>query len=527
MSRLPGRLDGPLPAPGSGRPVAGRRFRRGLRSFTVIFALLLLADVAVVGHLIFSDLSKRVINEARIRTRQEAEQLAAQLPPASEVATPVDLYRVVQTTTTFARYLDRLLQNYTIIQRVDIINARGERVFTRARRADIQRSPGEPAPEGELIPAPDGELTPAPGGPLVRELPGPPEPDAPPTLPEQESGRLLLDRLGIPVPVVELGPRGPGDVDRFRRSRNVYNIRVPVSGGEGFVQVQMSPDELQREIETLRRDLMVKILIGAGISLILIVVAYLFVVKLFNKTRRLESESQMADRLAYVGTLAAGLAHEIRNPLSAMKLNLQMLESGLPDGGGDGEARDLLKETQAEVDRLGGLVTEFLSYARPGRLELKPADLNEIAEETVNFLKADAEQRRVRTELDLRPDLPIVDLDSKQIRQAILNVVRNAVAAVEGNGGGTVRVASAVNSTGEVRLTVEDDGPGIPPDRLPHIFQVFYSSKPGGTGLGLPIAQRVVEGHGGRIEVESAPGSGTRFTLTFPVSPRGGARAAS
>jgi signal transduction histidine kinase len=88
---------------------------------------------------------------------------------------------------------------------------------------------------------------------------------------------------------------------------------------------------------------------------------------------------------------------------------------------------------------------------------------------------------------------------------------------VEGNGGGTVRLATSAGSNGEVQLVIEDDGPGIPEDRLGRIFQVFYSSKPGGTGLGLPIAQRVMEGHGGKIQVESVPGAGTRFTLSFPT----------
>ncbi len=232
----------------------------------------------------------------------------------------------------------------------------------------------------------------------------------------------------------------------------------------------------------------------------------------------------MADRLAYVGTLAAGLAHEIRNPLSAMKLNLQMLDSGLDRE--DEESHDLLQETQGEVDRLGGLVTSFLSYARPASLELKAAQLNEVVGETVEFMRADAEQRQVRLHTRLDDGLPLLALDARQVRQAIVNIIHNAVAAVEANGGGRVTLRTSHNGRGEVRLEIEDDGPGIPREKMGNIFQVFYSSKPGGTGLGLPIAQRVLEGHGGRIEVDSQPGSGTRFALIFPGRPGGRSQAA-
>jgi len=248
------------------------------------------------------------------------------------------------------------------------------------------------------------------------------------------------------------------------------------------------------------------------------------VVKLFNKTRRLESEAQMADRLAYVGTLAAGLAHEIRNPLSAMKLNLQMLDGAIEHP--DQESRDLLAETQGEVERLGGLVTSFLSYARPARLQMQLSDLNEIVSETALFLKADAQQRGVAIETGLAAGLPPILLDPGQVRQAVLNIMHNAVAAVEGNGGGKVALRTRVNGRSQVQLEIEDDGPGIPTDKLDTIFQVFYSSKPGGTGLGLPIALRVLEGHGGRIEVDSRPGQGTRFTLVFPQPASHGQRAA-
>ena len=501
--------------------VSGARFRRGLLFFSVFFSILLLADVGIVGNLIFQDLSREVINQARARARSAAENVARRLEPVQDGAV-----RLVQTRTVFARYVEHELQRYTVIERMDLVTLEGELLATRARRVDMERRDGR---RGPGFPS----LAPSRPGPAVPELPG----DmlggdgAAGTTDDIERAATipLLERMGFPRPNLVLDGGGPGDVARITRSRRVQDVVVPVrlgAGRQGLVQVSLDPDELDRQLAQLRRDLVIKILIGAAFSVLLIVVAYIFVVKLFHKTRRLETEAQMADRLAYVGTLAAGLAHEIRNPLSAMKLNLQLLEAGLePGGGGPGagtagdeaEVRELLGETRAEVDRLGQLVTSFLSYARPPRLNRKPTDLNRLAEDIVHFLQADAGARGVAIKLDPGDGLPPMLLDATQVRQAIVNVMRNAIAAVEAVGTGTVRLVTSRAGTGEVRLAIEDDGRGIPRERLPHIFQVFYSGRPGGSGLGLPIARRVVEGHGGRIEVDSVPGSGTRFTLIFPA----------
>jgi signal transduction histidine kinase len=498
----------------------GRRFHRGLLWFSVIFGLLLLADVGVVGNLIFRDLSRQVIEEAKARSLAEAKAFARRfnLESAETMASPAAVYRLVRDTYAVARYADRLLERYTFIERIRVLDENGQLVMpTRIRQANLKRNADGDA--DTLTRSPPGAASPGaelPGQMAIPPVAGPP--------PRNDPALLAMYQVhGIPLPDLTLGPGDPASVDRVSRRQSVITVTAPTPGG-ATVEVSLSEEMLTKEIDQLRRDLIVKILIGAAISLVLIVVAYVFVVKLFNKTRRLESEAQMADRLAYVGTLAAGLAHEIRNPLSAMKLNLQMLDGAMQHP--DQESRDLLVETQGEVERLGGLVTSFLSYARPARLQLQPANLNEIASETALFLTADARQRQVSIETRLGAGLPVIPLDPAQVRQAILNIMHNAVAAVEANGGGKVTLRTSVTGRGEVHLEIEDEGAGIPPENLDSIFQVFYSSKPAGTGLGLPIALRVLEGHGGRIQVQSAPGTGTRFTLVFPRHAHRGSRAA-
>jgi signal transduction histidine kinase len=515
----------------------GSRFRRGLLWFSVIFSLLLVADVAVVGNLIFRDLSRQVIEEAKARSLAEAVALArsVNLDTGVEMAGPAAVYRMVRDTYAVASYAERLLRRYTFIERIRVVDEQGRAVMPpRYRRAELTRRPdSENELQGELQVVPDIDLADsiaalhdleADHG--LTDLPETVDPQAeipgtrnlPPVRPApayDDPVAMVLARMqGIPVPDLTLGPGDPATVNRVRRAQSIYKVTAASPAGGATVEISLSEEVLRAEIDQLRQDLIIKILIGAAISLVLIVVAYIFVVKLFNKTRRLETEAQMADRLAYVGTLAAGLAHEIRNPLSAMKLNLQMLDTGSHQP--DEESRDLLHDTQSEVDRLGGLVTSFLSYARPARIEKRPAQINALVNDMADFLRADAQQRGVEIETGLAGGLPVIALDARQVRQALLNIVHNAVAAVETGGGGTVWLRTASGSAGEVLLEIEDDGPGIPEEKMDSIFQVFYSSKPGGTGLGLPIAQRVMEGHGGRIQVESRPGSGTRFTLVFP-----------
>ena len=506
----------------------------GLPFFTALFAALIVADLTVVGVLIFRDLSRQVVSEALLRSRQQAESIARQLVPEVPAGGPANLSCVVRTTTTLARYIEGALEDFAALQEIAIVNEQGTPVQVFYRRTDMRRR----TPEDGL--GAPGVLRA--GGASSREFPasGPDGYNIP------ETDRKVLERLGVPIPAGRLPPGEPRNVVQVRQSQNVqrprlpdYDVRVPVqlgAGRAGSVNMLLSHGELEREIENVRRSLVLKVLMGAAASVVLIVLAYFVVLRLLSRTRQVEAETQAADRLSYVGMLAAGLAHEIRNPLSAMKMNLQMVEqelepgpdSGSGEGGAAGgrggataasaEVRELLRESSLQIDRLNDLVTQFLSYARPARLELRPADLNRVVRETVHFLQAEADTRNVRTDLALDPQLPPVPLDETQVRQALLNIYRNAFEALDSRGGGTVRAQTSAANGGPIRLVIEDDGPGVPADRRERIFTAFFSSKPGGTGLGLPVVQRIVEGHGGSIAVESAPGSGARFILSFPLA---------
>jgi signal transduction histidine kinase len=285
---------------------------------------------------------------------------------------------------------------------------------------------------------------------------------------------------------------------------------------QGYVRVGISGESIDAAIADLRRSLRWKIGIAAVLGAVLLGVGLAYVLHLTSKNRELERARAHAERNAYRGLLASGLAHEIRNPLNAMNMNLQMLEEelhGAPELAG-GDLLDLLASTKSEIKRLERLVTNFLLYARPSTPKFEKKDLNEVLRNTAIFLQADFRQSGVALELDLEPLLPSVDLDESQFRQAIMNILVNARQVMRQ--GGAVTLTSKAGPGGEIVVAVRDQGPGIPPENRDHIFEPFFSKRAGGTGLGLAIARLMIEAHGGRIDVESEVGKGTTFRIRLP-----------
>jgi signal transduction histidine kinase len=272
----------------------------------------------------------------------------------------------------------------------------------------------------------------------------------------------------------------------------------------------------QQQVDQLQSELLPMLIVGSLISLGLMGLTFIYALRLLNRSRRLEAEAQIADRLAYVGSLASGLAHEIRNPLNAMGVNLQMLDEEIETTcpANEGEVRSMVSGAMAEVQRLNLLVTQFLDYARPVDPEFVDSDLNQIVSDILDFLQADMDSARIQVHRDLSPQVPRIPVDARQIRQALLNILLNAKQVQPE--GGRIDVITAMGSRGDVQIAIRDDGPGIPLEERDKIFRIFYSTKGGGTGMGLPIARKILENHGGTIEVETGPGEGTCFTLILP-----------
>jgi PAS domain S-box-containing protein len=218
------------------------------------------------------------------------------------------------------------------------------------------------------------------------------------------------------------------------------------------------------------------------------------------------------ERLAAIGTLAAGLAHEIRNPLNGAQLHITYLDMALRDIDASADLLDAVHVVRDEIRRLGGLVSEFLDFARPRPLLLKPVAIQAVLARTMQMVASQAQAR----EVTLTIDAPSADIelqaDRAKLEQVLLNLTQNAVEAPDSGGHVTLRARRQPRT---VTVEVEDDGPGIPPGTP--IFDAFFSTKPHGTGLGLSITHRIVTDHGGSIDVETVPGR-TVFRVVLPVA---------
>jgi PAS domain S-box-containing protein len=230
----------------------------------------------------------------------------------------------------------------------------------------------------------------------------------------------------------------------------------------------------------------------------------------------LAARVRQSEKLAAVGTLAAGLAHEIRNPLNGAQLHVTFLERGLARAGlKDPDTLEAIQVVRDEIRRLSALVSEFLDFARPQPLYLRPTPVVPLCERAARVAaSSDGAGAQAAVKVDLPSTDIVLDLDPAKIEQVLLNLLRNAIEAVDASGGGTVTLRARRQPRHAV-VEVEDDGPGIASPDAP-IFDPFFSTKPNGTGLGLAIAHRIVTDHEGTIEFQSRPGK-TLFRVTLPL----------
>ncbi len=236
-----------------------------------------------------------------------------------------------------------------------------------------------------------------------------------------------------------------------------------------------------------------------------------------REVRALESEVERRERLSALGNLAAVVGHEVRNPLNAIGVGLQRLRGEFRPTEDEAEFIRFVDLMQGEDKRLNGIVEEFLSLARPVSLKADTVQVEALVRDVTALVAADAEGRGVQVALEVPSALPMVQLDRDQMKQVLLNLALNGLEAMPRGGTLTITASVQVQS---LMLTVEDTGQGMPAELLSRIFEPYVTTKDKGMGLGLTIARRIVEAHGGKIEVESRPRDGTRFTIRLPMYPQ-------
>jgi two-component system sensor histidine kinase AtoS len=236
-----------------------------------------------------------------------------------------------------------------------------------------------------------------------------------------------------------------------------------------------------------------------------------------TELRALEEQVQRAQRLAALGRLAGGLAHEIRNPLAITRAAAQVLQREIAEQPKLGEYTQVI---QTEIDRVDRLIEQLLAYARPFPLQRGPINVTEVIERTVALARPYADQYGVTITVEIAAELPLVDGDAELLHQALVNLLLNGIHATSPSG--TINVLADTTCVGNdapstVTVIVRDTGHGIAPTDLPHIFDPFYTTRVDGTGLGLSIVQRIIQDHGGTIEVERQSTPGTSFILQLPL----------
>jgi len=244
-----------------------------------------------------------------------------------------------------------------------------------------------------------------------------------------------------------------------------------------------------------------------------------------TRVEQLEERERLRDRLASLGEMAAGIAHELKNPLAGIEVMAGLLRRQVPDSP---NAQSLLADIMSEAKLANAIVVEMLEFVRPLRLQLERTNVADVLHQAVTLAESKVTRGDVSVEVDMPDDLPMIEGDQHQLAQVFTNLVANAFEALGGRGriGITVR-RSAIEEDPFSRephaelptvvVDVEDNGPGVPADLTDKIFDPFFSTKPQGSGLGLAIVRKIVDAHDGRIDLTSSPETGTRFRVTLPV----------
>jgi signal transduction histidine kinase len=246
-----------------------------------------------------------------------------------------------------------------------------------------------------------------------------------------------------------------------------------------------------------------------------------------TQVEQLEERERLRDRLASLGEMAAGIAHELKNPLAGIEVMAGLLRRQVSESP---DAQSLLRDIISEAKLANSIVVQMLEFVRPIRLQVERTDVNDVLRQAVTLAESKVLRGDVSLHLDMPPDLPMIDGDQHQLCQVFTNLLANAFEALDGHGRIDIKAVSATieqdpffasnphGPTPVLIVDVVDDGPGVPSELSDRIFDPFFTTKPQGSGLGLPIVRKIVDAHDGRIDLNSNPGRGARFRVTLPVS---------
>jgi signal transduction histidine kinase len=427
---------------------SGRRLRRQYLVAAAIFAVLLAGTFASFAHLLIQQLSRSYMEDVLLSGRAQAEELARQLKGGA------NLYKVIETRREALAQLSAALARQDVVDSIQVFDNRGKLVYQTSTRT------------------------------------------------EGYSGGFPEGNVELMVPVAP---------EKVVETHSEYQIRVPLNQDVGTVVVGLSKSAMAARIAILRKQLLLHTAVSGGVGLAVLLGAVGFIWHLVQRNAQLERHRRTDEELAALGSLAANLAHEIRNPLNALSINLELLEEDL-------EARktkvDTVEFARREVGRLSRLVNDFLIYARPAAPAMEEFAAAELLADVRTLLAPTCE--RFGVELEVQASNAPVRGDRGQLSQVLVNLALNAVQAMDGSPSRELVLRASGNEDASVLFEVADSGPGIPAPELRRVREAFYTRRKGGTGLGLAIADRIVNAHHGRLELVNRPEGGLAARVTLP-----------
>jgi signal transduction histidine kinase len=284
----------------------------------------------------------------------------------------------------------------------------------------------------------------------------------------------------------------------------------------GLIRIGYSPKEIYPVLSQIKKNVALSIFIFLILGISAITLIGVNQNRHLRRMKEMEDRIQLAERLSSLGHLAAGVAHEIRNPLNAMGMGLQRLKREfLPqDESKREEYISFMELILKEIRRVNEIIEQFLTLSRPFQLNLRESSLQDLLKNLVTLFHEEASSLRITLQAKIPTDLPLIKMDPERLTQAFINIMKNGMEAMDQ--GGTLHIKIKSIKEG-VEVIISDSGPGIPPEQMEKIFNYYYTTKEKGVGLGLPIAHRIIEAHRGQLKIESRVGSGTEVTVTLPV----------